>query len=96
MGKTTTRPISILVIGLEETPELKALAAEGHTIMYSNGNMKFQGVDGVFTVDVVTGPRMWRLLPDQMKWLPLLLKEARAAQPPRVKKAKVTRGATSV
>lgn len=77
----TNQPFTILVLG-EQTPELDALAAQGHTIIYG----------GVFTVNGATlvinqvmGPNCWRLLPDQMKWLPLTLKEMRAAQP-KVKK----------
>ena len=79
----TTQPFTILVLG-EQTPELDALAALGLTIIYG----------GVFTVngatlviDQVMGPRCWRLLPDQQKWLPLTLKEMRAAQP-KPKKSK--------
>lgn len=80
----TNQPFTILVLG-EQTPELDALAAMGHTIIYG----------GVFTVngatlviDKVVGPGCWRLLPDMMKWVPLMLKEMRSLQPKpkRVKK----------
>jgi len=80
----TTKPISVLVLGMDPQPELEAMAAEGHTVQYLPID---EGVD------VVLGPRCWRYLPDvSAKFLSLMLKEARAKQPPRAKKAKVKRG----
>ena len=80
----TNQPFTILVLGMGRTPELDALGEQGHRIVYANGFI----VDGAHVpVDQVVGPNCWRLLPDQMKWLPLTLKEMRAAQP-KVKKAK--------
>ena len=74
---------------MEETPELAALAAQGHTVVYAPGI--FAG-DAIVKIDKVVGPNCWRLLPDQMKWLPLTLKEMRAAQPKTPKKKKVSDG----
>lgn len=74
----TTQPFTILVLGLAQTPELDALAAQGHRIIYGAAFT----VDGATVqVDQVAGPNCWRLMPDQMRWLPLTLKEMRAAQP---------------
>ena len=82
----TNQPFTFLVLGLEETPELQALAAQGHRLIYAN---VISAGDGLIHIDKVVGPHCWRLLPDQMKWLPLTLKEMRAAQPKpsRTKKA---------
>lgn len=80
----TNQPFTFLVLGLEETPELKELASQGHTLIYAESLTTH---DAVVKIDKVIGPNCWRLLPDQMKWLPLTLKEMRAAQP-KVKKAK--------
>lgn len=82
----TSQPFTILVLGGEVTPELAALSDAGHTLIYCHA-IKFAGHEGEVKVDQVMGPNCWRLLPDQMKWLPLTLKEMRAAQP-KVKKVK--------
>ena len=83
----TTKPISILCVGMEETPALDALAAKGHNVSY---DWFVGGSPEVDAYDVIIGPKCWRYLPGVSdKWLPQLLKEARAAQPPRAKKAKV-------
>ena len=78
----TTKPVRILCVGLDPNDELDALSLLGHTVDYN----------GASDYDMIVGPQCWRLLPDMMKFLPLMLKEARAKQPPRVKKAKVKRG----
>jgi hypothetical protein len=37
---------------------------------------------------MIIGPKCWRFLPDiSDKWLPLMLKEARASQPKKAKKS---------
>ena len=88
----TNQPFTILVLGLEETPELAALATAGHTLIYCDRiTFSAKGVEATAPIDKVVGPNAWRLLPDQMKWLPLTLKEMRAAQP-KVKKAKREKG----
>lgn len=85
----TTKPISVLVIGMAMTPALEQLAADGHHVEYSPDEM-----NQVVNFDAIIGPRCWRYLPDVSdKWLPLLIKEARAAQPPRIKKVKVKKSA---
>ena len=86
----TNQPFTILVLGLEQTPELEALAAQGHTLIYG-GVLSIAGAE--MPVDKVVGPHCWRLLPDQMKWVPLMVKEMRALQP-RVKKVKVKKSDT--
>lgn len=73
----TNQPFTILVLGAQ-TPELDALAEQGHRIIYG-GAFTVEGA--TLVIDQVMGPNCWRLLPDQMKWLPLTLKEMRAAQP---------------
>jgi hypothetical protein len=88
--KKTTKPISILVINMEETPALVQLKADGHTVRYYTGD------EIPDAYDAVIGPKCWRYLPDiSDKWLPLLLKEARAAQPVKPKKGKKSGAATS-
>lgn len=82
----TSQPFTIVILGQEETPELKALSDAGHTLIYCT-SLKFAGLEGEIKVDQVMGPCCWRLLPDQHKWVPLVLKELRALQP-KVKKAK--------
>jgi len=84
----TNTPFTILVLG-EQTPELDALAALGHRIIYGS---VFTVEGATLVIDKVMGPNCWRLLPDQMKWLPLTLKEMRAAQP---KTKKVKKGKTN-
>lgn len=84
----TTQPFTILALRLEETPELKALSDAGHRVIYGTRIYINTGDGGAeIPIDKLIGPDCWRLLPDQMKWLPLTLKEMRAAQP-KVKKAK--------
>lgn len=80
----TNQPFTILVLGLEETPELAALAAAGHTLLYCK-EIHFPNL-GPVRVDQVVGPHCWRLLPEQMKWVPLMAKEMRAKQPSKRKK----------
>lgn len=82
----TTKPISVLVIGMGPTPALEQLVTDGHTVQYPAQTLTVNPLEW----DMIVGPKCWRYLPDVSdKWLPLLLKEARAAQPPRIKKAKV-------
>ena len=76
----TNQPFTIVILGSEETPELAALSALGHTLIYCSA-LKFAGVDGEVKVAQVAGPNCWRLLEDQMKWVPLMVKEMRAMQP---------------
>lgn len=88
----TSQPFTILALRLDETPELKALAEQGHRIIYGTRICINTGDGGAeIPIDKLVGPDCWRLLPDQMKWLPLTLKEMRAAQPKpkKVKKEKV-------
>ena len=88
----TTKPIKILVIGMEVPPALLALAEQGHTVKQDGEPFSEYGL---YEPDVVVGPKCWRWLPDVSgKWVNLLVKEARAAQPPRAKKAKVKKGAS--
>lgn len=83
----TTKPVKLLLIGQEATPALLALAEQGHTVEV------FMNLDGTEPFiskeyDAILGPKCWRYLPEMSdKWLALLVKEARALQPPRVKKA---------
>lgn len=77
----TTQPFTFLVLGLEETPELAALAAQGHRIIYAGCITAGNSPQALIPIDKVIGPNCWRLLPDQMRWLPLALKEMRALQP---------------
>lgn len=77
---STIQPFTIIVLGQEETPELAALSAQGHTLIYCT-SLKFAGVEGEIKVDQVVGPHCWRLLPDQHKWITLVVKEMRALQP---------------
>lgn len=81
----TNQPVTILVLGLERVPELDALSEQGHTIIYSN---TLTAGEAELTIDQVMGPRCWRLLPDQMKWVPLAVKEMRALQPKKRGKKK--------
>ena len=84
----TTKPVSILVIGMETSSGLTALRAEGHKVdnwdccNYAGNEIPLH------EYDVILGPKCWRYFPDTSdKWIPLILKEARAAQPKRAKKA---------
>lgn len=91
MGKTS-KPIAILCIGCEPL-ELYSLVDQGHRIdvITETANPCFPLAWEQY--DVIIGPKCWRWLPDiSGKWINLLLKEARAAQPPRIKKAKVKKG----
>jgi hypothetical protein len=87
----TNQPFTIVILGGEETPELAALSSMGHTLIYCS-SLKFAGIEGEIKVDQVVGPNCWRLLPDQMKWVPLMAKEMRALQP---KPKKVKKGKTN-
>jgi len=81
----TTKPVSILVVGMDMTPALAELNAQGHLVDIDYMPLTLP----VHEYDAIVGPKCWRYLPDVSdKWLPLLLKEARAAQPKRVKKVK--------
>lgn len=85
MGKTS-KPVSVLVTGMDTPPELAALSEQGHTVLEYT-LLNWQGEP--LTVDLIIGPRCWRWLPSvSEKWLPLILKEARAKQPARKKKEK--------
>ena len=86
----TTKPISVLILGMTQPTEgLAQLASEGHHVFVEDAQL----TDLLKGYDVIIGPRCWRYLPDiSDKWLPLLLKEARAAQPKRIKKEKVKKG----
>jgi hypothetical protein len=78
MGKTPT-PLKIIVARelMEADPGVWAeLAKQGHEITLDEGEY-----------DIAFGPRCWRLFPKLSKYIPLALKEARAA-----KKKKVPRG----
>ena len=75
----TTKPVHIGVIGMDITPELQALIDAGHTV---------EVLPVPEEVDMVMGPKCWRISQEHMKFLPLAIKEARAAQPKRVKKEK--------
>lgn len=83
----TSQPFTILVLG-EQTPELQALADSGHTIIYGGA---FTVAGATLTIDKVVGPSCWRLMPDMMRWVPLMLKEMRALQP-KPKKVKREKG----
>lgn len=84
----TTKPISVLVIGMEPTPALEQLVADGHIVEYTMPDYKIDFHE--WTYDMIIGPKCWRYLPDVSdKFIKLIVKEARATQPPRVKKAKV-------
>ena len=85
----TSQPFTLLALGMERSPELDALADLGHTIIY--GDLILFGGQPLQITQVV-GPNCWRLLPDQMKWVPLMMKEMRALQPKpkKVKKEKIT------
>jgi len=85
----TSQPVTILILGMERAPELDALSEQGHTIIYAN-SLKCEGAELV--IDQVMGPRCWRLLADQMKWVPLAVKEMRALQPKAKRKKKGTDG----
>ena len=77
MGKTPT-PLSILVAAeLKDHPEWESLRQQGHTVVIDEEN----------GWDIIVGPRCWRLFPRLMKYLPLALKEARAAKAKRPKRA---------
>jgi len=86
MGKTPT-PLTILVAQeLEGDPVWAELAAQGHLIQFWGG-----------TYDIAFGPKCWRLLPHLTKYVPLALKEARAAKratTPRAKKSPKAKEAT--
>ena len=87
----TTKPISVLVIGMEPTPTLEQLVLEGHTVEYLSNLVVFDPTKW----DLLIGPRLWRYLPDVSdKFIKLIVKEARAAQPPRPKKEKVKKSGT--
>jgi len=80
MGKTT-KPVRLLIVGMERTEALEALAAAGHTVELSPHTWP--------DYDIILGPKCWRYLPDMSdKWLNLVLKEARAHQPKKAKKGK--------
>ena len=82
---TTTKPISIIVIGMESTPALEDMRRKGHHVY----NWTYGGESPMpfEEYDMIVGPKCWRYLPDiSDKFLPLLVKEARAKQPKRVKK----------
>ena len=86
MKMATTKPIKILCIDMGPTQGLEQLTAAGHTVQYPAQTLAVNPLEW----DMIIGPKCWRYLPDiSDKWLPQLLKEARAAQPPRAKKAKV-------
>lgn len=78
----TTKPVSVLWVvhqpDQDMPPELQALKDEGHSVM----------VVDLGEVDLVMGPKCWRIGPEHMKFLPLAIKEARAAMPKRTKKSK--------
>ena len=81
---TTTKQVMILWLGGEMPPELEALQTEGHVVHtnYCPGPTADQCVP-IEQYDLVMGPKCWRIMPEQMKFLPLAIKEARAAQPKR-------------
>lgn len=82
----TTKPVWILAIGMDKTPELYAMAEDGHTV---HDWMEFeQGGYEIHRYDVVLGPKCWRISPEHMKFLPLAIKEARAAMPKKPPKKK--------
>lgn len=88
----TNQPFTFLILGAEATPELEALSALGHTLIYCDRiTFSAKGVEATAPIDKVVGPNAWRLLPDQMKWVPLIVKEMRALQPKpkKVKKEKL-------
>jgi hypothetical protein len=68
-----------MTVGMEPTPELRALSEAGHIVEASPHTWP--------DYDIILGPKCWRYLPDMSdKWLPLILKEARAKQPKKAKK----------
>lgn len=81
----TTKPVRILVVGMDMTPELLALRDEGHTVRNEH---EFANYDIISFVeyDLILGPKCWRIGPEHMKNLALAIKEARAAMPKRKKK----------
>lgn len=83
----TNQPFTLLVLGMEKTPELEALAAQGHTVVYAQ---VLTAEGATVKIDQVVGPNCWRLLPDQCKWVPLMLKEMRALQPKAKRKKKAS------
>lgn len=84
----TTKPVRILAVGFGELPpELLALREEGHTVavpIFTDDDKWYN--DPLDTYDLILGPKCWRISPQHMKFLPLAIKEARAAQPKRKKK----------
>lgn len=84
----TNQPFTFLALRLTETPELKALTDAGHRVIYA---MEITCGGATIKIDKVIGPDCWRLMDDQMKWLPLALKEMRATQP-KIKKVKREKG----
>ena len=84
----TTKPISVLCIGMEPTLVLKQLEADGHRVSVTYDSE-------LPNYDIIVGPKCWRYLPDVSdKFIKLIVKEARAAQPPRPKKEKVKKSGT--
>ena len=82
----TTKPIAIVVIGMANTPALEAMKAEGH-IVHNWTHADEPQMRPFEEYDMIVGPKCWRYLPDiSDKFLPQLVKEARAKQPKRVKK----------
>lgn len=69
MGRTP-QPLKIVIVGLP-TEGFRTLQDQGHTVME---------MPELLDCDLVMGPNCWRLLPHLMKYLPLALKEARAAK----------------
>lgn len=93
----TTKPITVLCIGFEPTAALQQLVADGHTV--DHGAVSINVNDHHVALehyDLILCPRAWRYLPDVSdKFIDRIVKEARAAQPPRTKKEKVKRGAAT-
>ena len=79
----TAQPFIFMMFGTQPTPELQTLSDAGHTLLYCE-RIVFKctnGVEAEAHVDQIAGPNAWRLVPDQHKWIPLMVKEMRALQP---------------
>ena len=76
--------LRILLWGLGLDEHWRALAEQGHTIdVYDEA-----GPVDLAGYDLVVGPRSWRLLPGMSKWVPSMVKEARAIKYPAKPKVK--------
>ena len=92
MGRTPKPVYMVVEDPLFSRPEFTALSEQGHTVLrFGDPAVEWD------KAEVIIGPRCWRMMDDMVReqWITLLLKEARAAQPPRTKKEKVKRGAAT-